>query len=148
MSALQQQITEEMKNAMRAHDKPRVAAMRLLTAAFKQVEVDTRSTLSDTDTLNILTKLAKQRRESIQQYQKADREDLVAQEQYELEIIQVYLPEALSEAEVDQLIAESIKATGASAMQDMGKVMAELKPKLQNRADLSMVSAKVKQHLA
>jgi len=148
MSDLKTQIIEEMQTAMRAGDKARVGAMRLITAAFKQVEVDKRIELTDADAQTILNKLAKQRRESIQQYQQAKRDDLVAQEQYELDIIQAYLPEALSEAEVDQLIAESIETTGASAMQDMGKVMAELKPKLQNRADLSMVSAKVKQRLA
>ncbi len=146
-SAIQQQVNDALKAAMRAKEKDNVAALRQITAAFKQKEIDERISLTDADVLAILDKLAKQRRESIEQYQAAGRDDLVAKEQFELAIIQGFLPQALSEAEIDDLIEAAITSTGASGMQDMGKVMAEVKPKVQGRADMGAVSARVKGRL-
>lgn len=148
MSEIKLQIQEDMKTAMRAKEKERLATIRLILAAFKQREVDERIELNDEQVLTILDKLAKQRRESISQFEKAGRDDLVAVEQAELTIILSYLPEALSDAEIDSLIQDAIASTGAAEMKDMGKVMATLKPKMQGRADMGAVSAKIKSHLA
>jgi uncharacterized protein YqeY len=148
MSELKAKITEDMKAAMRAQEKERLATIRLIQAAIKQKEVDDRIELDDAQVLAVLDKMVKQRRESIAQFEKAGRDDLIAKEQSELEVIQVYLPEALSDAEVDALIAEAIAATGAAEMKDMGKVMGQLKPKLQGRADMGAVSAKIKAKLS
>ncbi len=147
-SPLKERITADMKAAMRNKEKQRLQAIRLILAAIKQREVDERRDLDDSELVALLNKMAKQRRESIEQYRNADRQDLVEQEQFELEIIQAYLPSALSEAEIDALIAEAMADTGASSMRDMGKVMGILKPKLQGRADLGAVSSKVKAQLS
>ena len=148
MSELKAKITEDMKAAMRAQEKERLATIRLIQAAIKQKEVDDRIELTDADVLAVLDKMVKQRRESIAQFEKASRDDLIAKEQSELEVIQVYLPEALSDEEVDAMIAEAIAATGAAEMKDMGKVMGQLKSKLQGRADMGAVSAKIKAKLS
>lgn len=136
-----------MKSAMRAKDKPRLLTVRTILAGIKQQEVDTRKELDDTAVLAILDKMSKQRRESIAQFSKAGREDLVAQEEQELQVIQEYLPEPLGDAEIQSLIKEAIKASAASSMKDMGKVMAYIKPKAQGRADMGKMSALIKDAL-
>lgn len=136
-----------MKSAMRAKDKPRLLTVRTILAGIKQQEVDTREELDDTAVLAILDKMSKQRRESIAQFSKAGREDLVAQEEQELQVIQEYLPEPLGDAEIQSLIKEAIKASAASSMKDMGKVMAYIKPKAQGRADMGKMSALIKDAL-
>ncbi len=145
---LKERITADMKSAMRAKEKQRLQAIRLILAAIKQREVDERRELEEAELIALLDKMAKQRRESIEQYRDADRTDLAEQEQFELELIQGYLPEALGEEEIEALIEEAIATTGATSMRDMGKVMGELKPKLQGRADLAAVSGKVKARLS
>ena len=145
--SLKDRITGDVKDAMRAKDKPRLGTLRLITAAIKQQEVDERIELDDTQVLALLDKMCKQRRESISQFEKASRDDLIAQEVLELDLIQTYLPEQLSEAEIAALIEETMAATGASSIKDMGKVMGQLKPKLQGRADMSAVSALIKAKL-
>lgn len=148
MSDLKNRISDDMKAAMRAQQKERLGTIRLIQAAIKQREVDERIELDDTQVIAVLDKMVKQRKESISQYEAAGRDELAAKEQAEIEIIQEFLPEALSEAEVDGMIAEAIAATGASEMKDMGKVMGILKPKLQGRADMSAVSAQIKAKLS
>ncbi|BAZ92841.1 hypothetical protein TspCOW1_23010 [Thiohalobacter sp. COW1] len=145
--SLKARIQEDMKAAMRGGDKPRLAAIRLIMAAIKQREVDERIELDDAQVTAVLDKMLKQRRESIEQYQSAGRDELAAKEQQEIEVIQDYLPEPLSEAEIGQLIDEAIAASGASSIKDMGKVMGQLKPKLQGRADMGAVSGQVKAKL-
>jgi uncharacterized protein len=145
--ALKDRITEDMKTAMRAGDKDRLAAIRLALAAIKQREVDERITLDDTQVLAVLDKMIKQRRESVTQFQAGGRADLVAKETAEIGVLQGYLPAQMSETEIDQLISEAIAATGAASIKDMGKVMAVVKPKAQGRADLGLVSARIKQKL-
>ena len=132
---------------MRAKDKPRLATLRLITATLKQQEIDERIELNDAQVLALLDKMCKQRRESISQFEKAGRDDLIAQEVSELELIQTYLPEQLGEDEIVALIDEAMAATGAASIKDMGKVMGQLKPKLQGRADMSAVSAMIKAKL-
>jgi len=144
---LKDRIETELKEAMRARDKQTVAALRLITAAVKQIEVDERIELDDARMLAILDKLAKQRQESISQYQAANRDDLVEQENFELTLIKRYLPEPLSEKEVNALLTEAFYETGAESMRDMGKIMAYLKPRLQGRADMSAISALIKAKL-
>lgn len=144
MSQLKSQITEAVKTAMKSGDKPRTAALRLVTAALKQIEVDQRIELADSDVIAALDKMGKQRRESISQYQKAARQDLVAQEEFELAVIQEFLPQPLDEAEVTALIQAAIENTQAASMQDMGKVMNLLRPQLQGRADMGKVSQQIK----
>ncbi|MEW6729385.1 MAG: GatB/YqeY domain-containing protein [Pseudomonadota bacterium] len=146
-SALKAQITDDMKAAMKAGDKPRLAVIRLIQAALKQKEVDERITLSDADVLAVLDKMGKQRRESLEQYKAAGRDDLAEQEAFELEVIQSYLPAPLSDAEIDALIAEAIATTGASSVREMGAVMGKLRPQLQGRADMTQVSARIKSAL-
>jgi len=146
-SAIKGKITEDMKEAMRNHDKERLATIRLILAAFKQREVDERITLTDEQVLSILDKMLKQRRESITQYQAGNRPDLVQKEEEEVQVIQHYLPAQLSDAEVNALIDAAIKESNAASMRDMGKVMGILKPKLQGRADIAAVSAKIKERL-
>jgi len=148
MSALKQQLQDDMKTAMRAKEKDRLGVIRLIMAALKQKEVDERIELDDAQVLAILDKMVKQRKDSIAQYQAADRQDLVDTETFELNLIQTYLPQALTEAEIQALIAEAIQTSGASAPQDMGKVMGVLKPQMQGRADMKQVSGMVKQQLA
>ncbi|MBD3618544.1 MAG: GatB/YqeY domain-containing protein [Chromatiales bacterium] len=147
-SPLKARITEDMKTAMRSGEKERLATIRLVLAAIKQVEVDTRSALTDDDLLPLLDKMCKQRRESIEQFEQAGRDDLASKERQELEIIQTYLPAQLSEAEIAQLIDEAIAQTGAESVRDMGKVMGIIKPKAQGRADMAAVSAQIKARLS
>jgi hypothetical protein len=145
--SLKDRIQQDVKDAMRAKDKTRLAAIRLITAAIKQREVDERIELDDAQVTAVLDKMAKQRRESISQFEKAGRDDLIAQEVMELEIIQSYLPEQLGEDEINALIDTAMQATGATSVKDMGKVMGQLKPKLQGRADMGAVSALIKARL-
>ena len=145
--SLKERIQEDVKDAMRAKDKPRLATIRLITAAIKQREVDERIELDDTQVLVVLDKMCKQRRESISQFEQAGRDDLAALEKAELQLIQQYLPEQLTETEINELIDAAMQATGASSMKDMGKVMGQLKPKLQGRADMGAVSALIKVRL-
>ena len=145
--SLKECIQEDVKDAMRAKDKPRLATIRLITAAIKQREVDERIELDDTQVLVVLDKMCKQRRESISQFEQAGRDDLAALEKAELQLIQQYLPEQLTETEINELIDAAMQATGASSMKDMGKVMGQLKPKLQGRADMGAVSALIKARL-
>lgn len=143
-SELKQRISDDMKSAMRAKEKQRLGVIRLILAAIKQVEVDERIELDDAQVLVVLDKMLKQRRDSIEQYTNAGRTELAEKELFEVGIIQTYMPAALSEAELDAMIQEIVSAVGASSMQDMGKVMAQLKPKVQGRADMGQVSQKVK----
>jgi len=145
---LKERITEDMKSAMRAGEKERLGTIRLALAAIKQREVDERITLDDGQVLAVLEKMIKQRKESIAQFQSGGRADLVAKEQAELAILQVYLPAQMSEAEIDALIAEAVAATGASSIKDMGKVMGIVKAKAQGKADMGAVSARIKQKLS
>lgn len=147
-SSLKQQIQEDMKAALRAQDKQRLSVIRLILAAIKQVEVDERIEVDDTRITQILNKMIKQRRDSIAQYDQAKRDDLADQERLEVEIIQIYLPEPLSEADIDRLLSEVITKLGATSIKDMGKVMAELKEQVQGRADMTQISAKIKARLA
>jgi uncharacterized protein YqeY len=144
---LKERITEDMKAAMRAGEKDRLATIRLVLAAVKQIEVDERIVLDDARMLAVLEKLAKQRKESIAQFESGGRSDLVAKEAAELAVIQAYLPEQMSEAELDALIAEAIATTGATSGKDMGKVMGVVKGKAAGRADMGAVSARIKQKL-
>ncbi|ACX96754.1 GatB/YqeY domain-containing protein [Halothiobacillus neapolitanus] len=144
MSALKARLTDDMKLAMKSGDKARLGVIRLLLAAIKQKEVDERVTLSDDDVLAILVKQSKQRRESIDQFQTAGRHDLVETEQFELQVIETYLPAKLSEAEIRQIIADTIAATGAQGVAQMGAVMNAVRAKVAGRADLAAVSQWVK----
>lgn len=145
--SLKNRIQEEVKNAMRARDKDRLAVLRLVSAAIKQREVDERIELDDEQVLLVLDKMVKQRRESLEQYEKAAREDLAAQEKMELEVIQSFMPEPLSETELETLIKAAIAESGASSMRDMGSVMNVLRPHVQGRADMKQVSQAVKSQL-
>ena len=145
---LKARITEDMKDAMRARDAARLSTIRLLQAAIKQREVDERIELTDADVLAILDKMVKQRKDSIAAYEAGRRPDLAAVEQAEIAVLQTYLPQPLTAAEIDVLIAEAIAATGATGLPGMGKVMALLKPKLAGRADLAAASAQVRARLA
>lgn len=144
---LKQRINEDVKSAMRSRDQRLLGTLRLLTAAIKQREVDERITLDDAQVLAVLDKMIKQRHDSIEQYQIAKRQDLVDQESFEVTVLQQYLPTPLTDTEINQLIQQAINETGAKSVQDMGRVMAMLKPKLQGRADIGAVSAKIKEHL-
>jgi uncharacterized protein YqeY len=146
---LKQQITEDMKNAMRSGDKPRLGTIRLILAAIKQIEVDERvDELADERVITCLDKMAKQRRESISQFEKAERQDLADLEKAELTIIQEFLPAALEDKEIAELISAAIAKTGASNIKDMGKVMGILKPQMQGRADMGKVSGQIKAMLS
>ena len=145
---LKARITEDMKDAMRARDAARLSTIRLLQAAIKQREVDERIELTDADVLAILDKMVKQRKDSIAAFEAGHRPDLAALEQAEIAVLQAYLPQPLTAAEIDTLIGEAIAATGATALPGMGKVMALLKPKLAGRADLAAASAQVRSRLA
>ncbi len=144
---LKQRIQEDMKAALRAQDKQRLGVVRLILAAIKQVEVDERIEVDDTRISQILNKMLKQRRDSITQYSQAKRDDLVAQERLEEGIIQSYLPPPFSENDIDGLLSEVIAQLGATSVKDMGKVMAEMKEKLQGRADMALLSKKLKERL-
>ncbi|HWX69399.1 MAG TPA: GatB/YqeY domain-containing protein [Steroidobacteraceae bacterium] len=145
--ALKDRVTEDMKTAMRAGDKERLATVRLLLAAIKQREVDERITLDDGQILAVIEKMIKQRRESISQFEIGGRSDLVAKENAEIGVLQAYLPAQLTPSEVETLIAEAIAATGAASIKDMGKVMGFVKPKAQGRTDMGALSARIKQKL-
>ncbi|MGA7595376.1 MAG: GatB/YqeY domain-containing protein [Gallionella sp.] len=146
--SLKQQITEDMKSAMRAKDTARLGAIRLLLAAMKQREVDERIELSDADVVSIIEKMNKQRRDSISQYEAAGRQDLADVEKFEMGVLAAYMPQQLSEDEIGKAVAEAIAATAAASVQDMGKVMGVLKPKLAGRADMGKVSAMIKAQLS
>jgi uncharacterized protein YqeY len=146
--SLKVRITEDMKTAMKARETARLGAIRLLLAAIKQREVDERVELDDAGVLAVIDKMLKQRRDSISQYESAGRQDLADAEKFEVGVLTGYMPQALSEAEIQDAVAEAIAASGAAGMQDMGKVMAILKPKLAGRADMSQVSGLVKAALA
>jgi len=145
---LRDTINDDVKDAMKSGDARRRDALRLLTAALKQKEVDERKTLADADVVAVIEKMIKQRRDSISQFQQGGREDLAQNEEYEITVLGKYMPAALSDDEIDAAIAEAIAETGAKVPADMGKVMAPLKGKLAGRADMSKVSARVKQKLA
>ena len=145
--SLKDHIQDDMKTAMRAKDKERLGAIRLILAAVKQREVDERIELNDVQVFGVLEKMIKQRRESLAQYQDAGREDLAARESFEIEVIQSYLPAPLSEADIDTLVANAVAVTGAQSVRDMGKVMALIKDQAQGRADMAKISARVKAHL-
>jgi uncharacterized protein YqeY len=146
--SLKGRIQEDVKSAMRAHERERLAALRLITAAIKQKEVDGRTELGDAQVLAVLDKMVKQRRESLEQYNQAGRDDLAAKEQFELDLIQAYLPEPLAEDELDNLIRSTIAELGASSMRDMGAVMSALRGQVQGRADMKAVSQAVRTRLA
>jgi len=146
--SLKEQLQQDMKDALRGGDKRSLGVIRLILAAIKQREVDERIELDDVQVTSVLDKMAKQRRDSLEQYQKAGRDDLADQETFELEILKAYLPEQLGDAEIDVLIDEAIQAAGANSMKDMGKVMGQLKAKLQGRADMGAVSSRIKDRLS
>jgi uncharacterized protein len=145
--ALKEQITEDMKSAMRAGEKDRLQTIRLILSAIKQREVDERIALDDSQVLAAIEKMIKQRKEAITQFQAGGRADLVAKETAEIAILQAYLPAQMSDAEIDALIAEAIASTGAASIKDMGKVMNAVKAKAQGRADMGAVSGRIKQKL-
>jgi len=146
-SALKQQLTEAMKDAMRAKDKARLGTIRLALAEVKKVEVDERIDPDDARVLALLDKMIKQRRESVRQFEDAGRNDLADIEKAEIEVLQDFMPAALSEAELDSIISKAITDTGAQGMPDMGKVMGAVKPQVAGRADMSAVSQKIKSRL-
>jgi hypothetical protein len=145
--SLKERLQEDMKTAMRSHEKQRLGAIRLILAAVKRREVDERISLDDTQVLAVLDKMLKQRRDSLAQYEHAGRQDLADQEAFEIALIQSYLPQPLSEIELEQLITATIAETAATSVKDTGKVVAILKAKVQGRADLKKVSERVKQRL-
>jgi uncharacterized protein len=145
--SLKARISDDMKSAMRAKDAPRLSAIRLLLSAMKQKEVDERVELSDADVVAIIDKMLKQRRESIAQFEKGGRQDLADTEKFEVGVLQAYMPQALSDAQIDAEIAAAMQASGAKAISDMGKVMAILKPKFAGRADMGKVSGLIKAKL-
>ena len=144
MSDLKKQIQDAVVSAMKAGEKERLAIIRLMTSSIKQIEVDERIELDDARIIAILDKMVKQRRESIAQFKKAGRDDLVSQENYEIDIIQEFLPQALSEEEVDKIINQAIEQTGAESIKDMGKVMGLVRPRIVGRADMGEVSGRIK----
>lgn len=143
-----QQVVADVKTAMKARDKKRLAALRLMMSEFKRVEVDERIEIDDTRALVILDKMTKQRKDSFTQFSDAGRDDLAEIEAFEISVISEYLPQGLSGEEISQLVADAVLKSGATSMQDMGKVMGILKPQIQGRADMSEVSARVKQQLS
>lgn len=147
MSALRSRIDEAVKRALKSGDRRRLGTLRLITAAIKQVEVDTRKAPTDDDVLAVLSRMVKQRRESIEQYDQAGRDDLASAERTELEVIGEFLPEPLSEAELTSLVEAVLAETGAAGPKDMGRVMAALKPRVQGRADMGALSARVRARL-
>lgn len=149
MSELRARLTAEMKAAMKAKLKARLEAIRSMIAAIKQVEIDNQISIeADADVLPILDKMLKQRRDSERQYIEAGRPELAEQEAFEMQVVQEFLPQALTEDEIAQMVAEAIEQVGAASMQDMGQVMAQLKPKMQGRADMAEVSKGIKAKLA
>jgi uncharacterized protein YqeY len=148
MPTLKERIQEDMKNAMRAKEKERLATVRLILAAIKQKEVDERIELDDNQVLAVLEKMVKQRRDSIKQYEDANRQELADKEKEEITVLQEYLPEQMDSAELEAVVSEVIASTGAAGPQDMGKVMGALKPRIQGRADMGQASQLVKSKLA
>lgn len=148
MAELKQRLNDDVKTAMRGRNKERLGTLRMILAAIKQKEVDERIELDDTQILVVLDKMAKQHRDSIAQFAQANRKDLVEKENKELAIVQSYLPAQLSDEEIQTLLKQAIQETGAVSMQDMGKVMTALKPKLQGRADIGKISGLVKTKLS
>ncbi|HRK57461.1 MAG TPA: GatB/YqeY domain-containing protein [Burkholderiaceae bacterium] len=146
--SLKTQISEDMKSAMRAKDAAKLGAIRLLQAALKQQEIDERIELDDAQVLAIVGKLIKQRKDSIAQYERAQRNDLAQKEQFEIDVLSAYLPQALAPAQISEAIDQAIASCGASGVADMGKVMAVLKTRLAGRADMAQVSGQVKAQLA
>ncbi len=147
MSDLVAQLKDQQKDAMRAKDKVRLGTIRLILAEVKQREVDNQTSLNDQEVIAVLTKMVKQRRDSVTQYENANRTDLADVEKAEIEVIETFLPQPLSEAEVDALIEQALAESGAEGMQDMGKVMGILKPKVQGRADMGAISAQIRAKL-
>src|SRR3954469_18812298 len=145
--ALREQLNEDIKTAMKARDQEKLGALRLLLAAVKQREVDERITLDDAQVVSVIEKMMKQRKDSIAQYEKASPQDLADKEKYETSILEAYLPQQMSQAEIEAAVAEAIASTGAKGAADMGKVMGVLKPKLAGRADMGKVSGLVKSKL-
>jgi len=145
--SLKARIQDDVKNAMRSHERDRLAALRLVTAAIKQIEVDKRIELNDEQVLAVLDKMVKQRRESLGLFEKAGREDLAEKERFELDLIQTYLPEPLGADELAALILGTIEELGASSIRDMGQVMSALRGQVQGRADMKAVSQAVKDQL-
>ncbi|MDT8398079.1 MAG: GatB/YqeY domain-containing protein [Pseudomonadales bacterium] len=145
---LKQRLSEAMKDAMRARDKARLGAIRLILSELKRIEVDERIDVDDERVIAVLDKMVKQRRESIRHYEEASRADLAGQEQQEIAVIQEFLPAALSAAEIAAIVAAAVAETGAASMKDMGAVMAVVRPRLSGRADMSQVSQQVKQQLS
>lgn len=148
MSSLKARLTEDMKQALRAGDKARLGTVRMALAAIKQREVDDRADLDDAQITAIVEKMVKQRRESIEQFRAGAREDLVEKETAEIAVLQAYLPEPLDDAALEQLIEDVVQQSGASGMQDMGRVMGQIKQKAAGRADMGEVSARVKARLS
>lgn len=148
MSDLKDRIQTATRTAMKARDKRLVAALRLVNAELKRVEVDERKALADADVITVLTRMVKQRNDSRSQYEAAGRADLAEQEAFEIDVVRSFMPTPLSEAEVDALIDAAVAATGAAGMRDMGKVMGQLKGEVSGRADMGAVSAKVKAKLS
>ncbi|SEP10959.1 GatB/YqeY domain-containing protein [Aquisalimonas asiatica] len=146
-SALKDRIQTAVKEAMRSGDRSRLGVLRLITAAMKQHEVDQRTDLTDDDVIALLSKMVKQRHESIEQYRAASRDDLAEKEEYELTVLQEFLPQPLTDDEVGELIDQAIAESGAESIRDMGKVMGLLKPRLQGRADMGKASAQLKARL-
>lgn len=146
--SLKETITADMKLAMKAKDQSRLTTIRMLQAAIQRKEVDERITLDDTQVMAVVEKLIKQSRDAMSQFEQAGRQELADKEKADIDVWQSYLPEQLSEAEIEKLVADAISETGAATMKDMGKVMAVLKPKLQGRADMGQVGAKIKAGLA
>jgi uncharacterized protein YqeY len=147
MSKIQQCIKADMKNAMRAKNKPLLATIRMMLAEFKRIEVDERIELDDTRVLAVLDKMSKQRKDSLTQYLEANRNDLAEIEQQELEVIKTYLPQALNEQEIQTILDEAVNESNAQSMADMGKLMALIKPQVQGRADMGLISKLVKAKL-
>lgn len=146
--SLKDDINAAVKTAMKAKEKEKTATLRLITSAIKQIEVDERRQLNDDDVIGVLTKMVKQRQDSIAQFTKGGRDDLVKIEEAELDVIRAYLPAPLTDTQIDALVEKAISDCGAQTVRDMGKVMGALKPELQGRADMSLVSGKVKTKLA
>ncbi len=146
--SLTDQLREQQKGAMRAKDKIRLGSIRMLLAEIKQREIDNRVVLNDEDVIGVITKMVKQRKDSITQFEQADRQDLADKEKSELAVLQEFLPQPLSEEEVDVLITAALESSGAAGMQDMGKVMGILKPQVQGRADMGAISGKIRARLA
>lgn len=147
MADLKARILEETRTAMKARDKTRVGALRMISADIQRVEVDERRTLSDDDVIGVLTRMLKQRRDSLSQFEQAGRDDLARQEQFEIEVIESFMPAAMSDADIEALVDRVVSETGAAGMKDMGRVMGAVKAAITGRADMAVVSAKVKARL-